>query len=154
VPVIRILGVALEAHRERTGRLAVGPIFRGGTGEPLHLDNLAKRVIIPRIEKCVKCRKSKLEHKPEGHLFELDKSLRWKGWHAFRRGLATNLNTLGVESKTIQAILRHGNVNITMNIYVKAVAESQVNAMDLINAAMEKKLACNENATEVKGSVN
>jgi integrase len=84
----------------------------------------------------------------------LDKSLRWHGWHAFRRGLATNLHTLGVDDKTIQAILRHGNVNITMNIYVKSVAESQVNAMNLIGTEMENKLACNENATEVTGPVN
>jgi integrase len=154
VPVVKILADALEAHRERMGKLAVGPMFQGGTKEPLHLDNLAKRVIIPKIEKCVKCRKSRSEHKPEGHLFELDKSLRWHGWHAFRRGLATNLHTLGVDDKTIQAILRHGNVNITMNIYVKSVAESQVNAMNLIGTEMENKLACNENATEVTGPVN
>ena len=31
----------------------------------------------------------------------------WHGGHAFRRGLATNLNRLGVRDKTIQAILRH-----------------------------------------------
>jgi hypothetical protein len=35
--------------------------------------------------------------------------LNWYSWHAFRRGLGTNLNQLGVEPKDIQAILRHSD---------------------------------------------
>lgn len=58
----------------------------------------------------------------------------WNGWHAFRRGLATNLHTLGVDDKTIQAILRHSNVALTINVYIKSVTESQVNAMDVLEA--------------------
>jgi integrase len=54
------------------------------------------------------------------------------GWHAFRRGIATNLHQLGVADKDIQGILRHSNIGITMNIYVKSVAESQVDTMDLL----------------------
>jgi len=87
-------------------------------------------------------------------LFKLDETLRWRGWHGFRRGLATNLNALGVDDKTIQAILRHGNVNITMNIYVKSVAESQVAAMDLVGAEMENSITCNDLATKSTGPVN
>jgi hypothetical protein len=34
----------------------------------------------------------------------------------FRRGLATNLNRLGVQDKTMQAILRHSNLPTTMNV--------------------------------------
>ena len=64
---------------------------------------------------------------------------RWHGWHAFRRGLATNLHQLGVADKDIQAILRHSNIGITMNIYVKSVAESQVDAMDLLGKEFEKQ---------------
>jgi len=57
------------------------------------------------------------EHKPEAHLFERNNSLpQWHGWHAFRRGLATNLHGLGVEDKTMQRILRHSNVALTMNV--------------------------------------
>jgi len=54
----------------------------------------------------------------------------WHGWHAFRRGLATNLHSLGIDGKTIQAILRHSTLALTMNIYVKSVSESQTNALD------------------------
>lgn len=33
--------------------------------------------------------------------------LEWRGWHSFRRGLATNLGELGVAPKVIQRIMRH-----------------------------------------------
>jgi integrase len=151
VPVVKVLADALEEHRERMGKLAAGPIFQAGNRKPLNLDNLARRVIIPAIEKCIRCRKSKAEHLTDGHMFELDKTLCWHGWHAFRRGLATNLHQAGVDDKTIQGILRHGNVNITMNIYVKSVAESQVNALDVLS---EKFAICNDHATKMKGPVN
>jgi len=122
------------------GKLAVGPIFQAGNGKPLNLDNLARRVIIPALEKCAVCGKSKGEHKTDGHQFQRNKSLpEWHGWHAFRRGLATNLHQLGVADKDIQAILRHSNIGITMNIYVKSVAESQVDAMDLLGAELDKE---------------
>jgi integrase len=56
-------------------------------------------------------------------------NLAWHGWHAFRRGLATNLHRLGVSDKVIQQILRHANVSTTMNIYVKTVSVDAANAM-------------------------
>jgi integrase len=59
-------------------------------------------------------------------ILRLDSSLH--GWPAFRHGLATNLHTLGVDDKSSQAILRHSNIGITQNIYIKALTESQVNA--------------------------
>ncbi|HEY6443352.1 MAG TPA: tyrosine-type recombinase/integrase, partial [Candidatus Acidoferrales bacterium] len=135
IPVVKQLAEALETHKLRAGILAQPdlPIFQAGNGQPLNLDNLARRVIVPAIEKCVKCREPQSEHKPEAHLFELDPRLAWHGWHAFRRGLATNLHALRVDDKTIQAILRHSNVGLTMNVYVKSVTESQVNAMDVLS---------------------
>ena len=62
--------------------------------------------------------------------------LQWHGWHAFRRGLATNLNRLSVPGKTIQAILRHAQLSTTMKHYVKAVDEDAVRAMQ----ALEKRV--------------
>jgi integrase len=47
--------------------------------------------------------------------------VQWHGWHAFRRGLATNLHRLGVSDKTIQRILRHANVAVTQNCYIKTL---------------------------------
>jgi hypothetical protein len=50
-----------------------------------------------------------------------NKSLpKWHGWHAFRRGLATNLHQLGVADKDIQAILRHSNIGIPLRLLHQA----------------------------------
>jgi len=156
IPVVAQLRDGLESHRLRMGELAAPdlPIFQSGIGTPMNLANLAKRVIVPKIEKCAKCRKAKHAHKPESHLFELDRTLHWKGWHAFRRGLATTLHQLGVPDREIQAILRHSHVSITQASYIKSVAESQVNALDLVAAEMANDQSCNDPATEVKGPVN
>ena len=56
-------------------------------------------------------------------------NLAWHCWHAFRRGLATNLDRRGVSDKLIQQILRHANVSTTMNIYVKTVSADLANEM-------------------------
>ena len=63
---------------------------------------------------------------------------------------ATNLHALGVEDKTIQAILRHSNVGLTMNVYVKSVSESQVSAMDALS---EKLGTCNDLAMKPTGRI-
>jgi integrase len=142
IPVVRPLAEALEAHRLRAGKLAkpILPIFQAGNGQPLNLDNIVRRVIMPAISPCAICRQQESEHLPDGHTFQRDKALPlWHGWHAFRRGLATNLHTLGVADKDIQAILRHSNIGLTMNVYVKSVNESQVNALDALN---EKFATC------------
>src|SRR6266436_4375776 len=142
IPVVRPLAEALGAHRLRAGILAQAtlPIFQAGNGQPLNLDNIARRVIMPALSPCAVCKMQEDEHLPDGHSFERDSSLPlWHGWHAFRRGLATNLHTLGVADKDIQAILRHSNIGLTMNVYVKSVNESQVNALDALN---EKFATC------------
>jgi hypothetical protein len=43
-----------------------------------------------------------------------------------------------VDDKTIQAILRHSNIGLTMNVYVKSVVESGINAMDPLEAELKK----------------
>jgi integrase len=156
ITIVRPLAEALEKHRLRMGDLAALdlPIFQSGIGTPINLANVAKRVIVPRIEKCKVCRKAKAEHRPEAHLFELDETLRWKGWHAFRRGLATTLYQLGILDKEIQGILRHSNVAITHASYIKHVPQSQQNALDKFAAAMASGESCNDPATEVKGPIN
>jgi integrase len=98
VPVIAPLRKLLDAHVRRNG---TGEwLFAGEKmGHPLHLDNLSRRVIRPAV----------------GDL--------WHGWHAFRRGLATNLNELGVPDLVIQTILRHSDVEVTRKHYIKVKSE-------------------------------
>jgi integrase len=137
IPVVKQLADALDAHRLRMGKLAQPnlPIFQAGNGKPLNLDNLVRREIVPALTRCAACGQAESEHAKAEHEFKLDTSIpSWHGWHSFRRGLATNLHTLGVDDKTIQAILRHSNVALTINVYIKSVTESQVSAMDVLEA--------------------
>jgi len=75
-------------------------VFASGNGSPLHLDNLVRRDIRPILEKA---------------------GMKWQGWHAFRRRLATNLQRLGVPIKVAQLLLRQADFATAANYYVKVV---------------------------------
>jgi integrase len=74
--------------------------------------------------------------------------LKWKGWHAYRRGLATNLHELGIPDKVIQAILRHEDVKTTQRSYIKTLPSVVTEAMK----RLEKRIACAADVQQV--SVN
>jgi integrase len=101
------------------GNLQSGWVFTAGNGSPLHLDNLVRREIRPLLEKA---------------------GMEWHGWHAFRRGLATNLQKLGVPIKVAQQILRQADFGTTANYYVKVVYEDARQAMQRLESL------CNESA--------
>jgi integrase len=107
IPVIAPLREKLERFREFAHHPSAGFIFANAEGKPVNLDALAMKVIRPGLKAA---------------------GLEWHGWHAFRRGLATNLNRLGVAPKVIQQILRHARVSTTY-IYIKGVSEDAVDAM-------------------------
>lgn len=117
VPVIAPLAERLEKHRQAQGGPQTGLIFvsrrYGDKVSPVDLNSLLKWQIKPNLER---------------------EEVGWHGWHAFRRGLATNLHRLGVPDKTIQAILRHSNLSTTMNSYVKSVPEDAIAAMRSLEA--------------------
>ncbi|MGA8429487.1 MAG: site-specific integrase [Candidatus Sulfotelmatobacter sp.] len=99
VPVIKPLRLILDEHREHT--VGDGFIFSGAKKNfALNLDNVTARDIRPVLGN------------------------KWHGWHAFRRGLATNLYALGVPPKVIQSILRHARVETTQKHYVVIEAQS------------------------------
>jgi len=86
---------------------------------------------------CAQCNKTQEDHGRETHNYERNSSLpEWRGWHAFRRGLATNLHRLGVADKTIQAILRHSNVSVTQACYIKSLPQLSVGAMQELEKAL------------------
>jgi integrase len=64
----------------------------------------------------------------------------WYGWHAFRRGLATNLHRLGADDLTIQPILRHSNVAVTQKCYIKTASEQTQAAMQKFETALNDTL--------------
>ncbi|HXA77669.1 MAG TPA: site-specific integrase [Candidatus Acidoferrales bacterium] len=153
IPVNRQLRRALEDHRTRMGDWARDgfPIFQSEVHSPLNVANLVKRVISPRLEQCTVCAKPESEHTPAGdHAYQRNKTLpRWEGWHAFRRGLATNLHAAGTDDKTIQAVLRHSNVRVTQDSYIKTIPTTTIAAMEKIGEQMESKsVVCTVHAPE------
>jgi integrase len=116
VPVVAQLARRLDSHRCLSGSPANGLIFPSLTGKPINLDALAADVIVPLV---------------------MQAGVRWHGWHAFRRGLATNLHRLGVADKTIQRILRHSNVAVTQGCYIKTADCEVASAMQQLERSLE-----------------
>ena len=150
VPLLASLARVLDAYTESNGNPATGPIFRTSLGTPLDPNNVLNREIKPALMRCVVCRRPKSEHTAKvAHQFERDAAIPcWLGWHAFRRGLATNLYSLGVSDKTMQAILRHANVSTTQTYYIKPVNEDSVRAMQALDTILCSTCALDSSATE------
>jgi integrase len=119
VPVILPLRRALEKHRKQTA--SNGWIFAGerkAGSKPLNLNNLLRREMRAALDK---------------------KKIVWHGWHAFRRGLGSNLYKLGVPDMVIQRILRHSDVATTQQHYIKTADPEAIAAMRKLARALEHK---------------
>ncbi len=150
IPVISHLREYLERHRETCGKPTSGYLFVAGNGEPLNLDNLARRVIKPVLDRCGICRNASEDHRTSDHEYQRDvNSPNWKGWHAFRRGLGTNLSRLGVVPKIIQTILRHAQISTTSDRYVLPNIEDARAGMQTLEAEWER--LCTDRAPNEKG---
>jgi integrase len=116
IPIIPHMQKMMDAYWKGAGSPPEGWIFTASRGEkPIRMDNLAKREIIPDLKKA---------------------GLEWHGWHAFRRGLATNLREMGVPDDILQRILRHSDVATTQRHYAKTLPKSVRKAM----AKLDRKL--------------
>jgi integrase len=103
--VLPLLQKALNEHRARVNGQDHQYIFAGERrGTPLNLANLVRRVIVPAFA---------------DYSLEIQQLVEWKGWHGYRRGLATNPKSCGVPAKVTQAILRHSSVTLTLDIYTQ-----------------------------------
>ena len=106
IPLLRIVTKALSAHRKRS---AGEYIFQGvRSNKPLWLENVEAHQILPALQGA---------------------QIIWKGWHSFRRGLATNLHRLGVEDLVISRICRHSNVETTRAAYIQHVPKTSKDAL-------------------------
>jgi len=118
VPCVPVLKTALEAHRRRYPATDEAYIFAGERfARPLVLNNMLKRVMRPALKAA---------------------GLQWHGWHGFRRGLASNLNRLGIDDSVIQAIMRHANVRTTQMHYIKTTSPESQSAMKRLERAFKK----------------
>jgi integrase len=116
VPVIRQLAEILNVYRLSMGNPTAGVIFHLGGGEPMDLNRLGQRIIRPAIESL---------------------RLEWFGWHACRRGIASNLYTLGANEKVIQRILRHAKPHVTKERYIKAFDPAVLAAMKTLESTLD-----------------
>jgi integrase len=107
VPVITPLAELLAKYHVQCGSPTEGWLFAASRGtKPIRLSNIARRHIIPNL--------------PKGA---------WHGWHAFRRGLATNLRAMGVPDDIIQRVLRHGDISTAQRFYSKTLDQTVRDAM-------------------------
>jgi integrase len=116
VPVIQQLSERLDSHRELCRNPLTEPIFANSLGRPLDLERLYRVDMKDVLTRA---------------------GITWAGWHSFRRGLASNLNRLGVDDSVIQAILRHSTVTITQACYIKTARVDAVAAMRQLSAALK-----------------
>lgn len=132
VPVIAQLKHILNAWKEQAEVTEGCQIFQAGFTRkkdhpvtlldaakltPLSPANVLRDVVLPALE---------------------EKEIKWLGYHAFRRGLATNLRALGVDDLTIMEILWHSDVGVTRASYIKRVDEKSVDAMGRLEAEIRK----------------
>jgi integrase len=111
VLVIEPLRLILAELRAADAGPNSGPILRGKKGKPLHLDNLAKRQIVPALKA---------------------KAIDWRGYYAFRRGIGTRATAETKDPLAAKGLLRHSNVATTQAHYIKDVPENTRVAMQLI----------------------
>jgi len=108
VPLIPQLETILEQHRRVSGNPVSGPIFVNNAGKGLDLDSLYRRQM-----------REPLKHA----------GIEWEGWHGFRRGLATNLERIGIRESITAMILRHANDRVTRKHYIKPPTLEAISAM-------------------------
>jgi integrase len=115
---------------------------------------MLNRQILPALKRCEECGKTESEHSEAKHAFKLDEKFpKWRGWHAARQGLGSNLYALGVPEKVIQQILRHANVSTTATYYIKTVPAQVTDAMEKLEQALPESLSGNEVATQAMNAV-
>jgi integrase len=140
VPVVPQLRQLLDLWKSslREDQVAAkAPLFAASNSKPLRMHNVQIRTILPALNRCESCEKAADDHRDSDHEFKRDSSLpEWRGWHGFRRGLATNLHDLGVPDITIQAILRHSSVSVTRACYIKTLPRQVVGAMKSLAGAI------------------
>jgi integrase len=109
LPVIPALAEILDEYRRSMGDPEAGVVFHSGDGLPINMEKLGRRVIRPALESV---------------------NLPWYGWHAFRRGLASNLYAMGAQDKVVQRLLRHSKPHVTKERYIKVFDRTLLDAVE------------------------
>jgi hypothetical protein len=107
------------------GNPASGSILKGVSGKALNLDRLAHEVIKPALRN------------PQNYNTD-EKPIEWRGYYAFRRGIATLTSSVSRDPMAAKGLLRHTSVNTTLTHYIKDVPEVTENAMTLVEELFAK----------------
>ena len=94
-----------------------GVVFHSGVGVPICGSRVGQRVIRRALEAI---------RSP------------WFGWHAFRRGLASNLYEIGAQDKAVERILRHSKPHVTRERYIKVFDRTVLEAVEKVQARIEE----------------
>ncbi len=129
VPVIPALAEILDEYRKSMGSPEVGVVFHSGDGLPICVDKVGRRVIRQALEAI---------HLP------------WYGWHAFRRGLASNLYAMGAQDKVVQRILRHSKPHVTRERYIKVFDCTVLEAVEKVQTRIEELRQAKENRQQLE----
>jgi integrase len=119
IPVLPLLADLLRNRQARINPKEHDFIFAGKRRKAaLNFHNVETQIIKPTLK---------------------NSAVQWKGFHGFRRGLATNLLELGINPMTIARILRHSDVTTTLAFYAKSRdAESRI-AMDKLEEKIRNR---------------
>jgi integrase len=103
IPVIPLLVSVLKLRREQVKPTAEDYILAGERRRtPLNFHNLVVNVIKPALEESKpKTERLKMERRSWTPAY-LVRGIAWRGFHGFRRGLASNLLGLGIHPKLVQ----------------------------------------------------
>src|SRR6266851_5887777 len=129
VPVIPALAEILDEYRKSMGNPEVGAVFHSGDGLPICVDRVGRRVIRRELEAI---------------------RLPWYGWHAFRRGLASNLYEIGAQDKVVQRILRHSKPHVTRERYIKVFDRTVLDAVEKVQARIEELRQAKEDRRQLE----
>jgi integrase len=138
VPLIQPARELLDLYRLLLGNPICGVMFGTKRGTPVDLHNVFCDNIDTVINACQECGAVKAEHREADHEYHRFDRVEWHGWHAFRRGLASNLYDLGLPDLLIQRILRHSDVNTTRKSYIKVREPNVTAGMAQLEAEIRK----------------
>jgi integrase len=88
--------------------------------QPYSPDSLLKRQIRPAVKRA--------------------KILKHVGWHTFRRTFSTLLKANGEDIKTVQELLRHATIKMTLEVYAQAVTPAKRQAQSKVAGMLKEKV--------------
>jgi integrase len=132
VPLIQPVRGFLTLWRQKSGNPIDGYVFSNRKKNPIDLYKFAEQVIVPALEK------KQRELREKGQEAEAQK-LRWKSFHAARRGAATVLTHLTESPRAAAQLLGHRSMAVTMAHYDKQDRAALLAGMKLLESAVAKR---------------